>query len=573
MPEGQDAYARKSSWGTLIKLYEYDIRQRSMVLRSDGLMGRLELMLPGLMLPVRIHECRKGFEGRSGSFANTLTGLEVRLRGQEGDKGNLEGGFPDSGSISIHGERIGVTIYAFRREKEKAYKQNEGVLFVVNGQTHAVFPDRFFQRRILSLGYLARSLLVVLDCTDLTDGTREDLFMNSRDRLADGELARQIEIELVEILRSNDALARLMNERRREELEAKLEQSKPVEDVLRSILTKSPALARLFLAGTHLHHPFAPMIVTIADAFKGALHPSYFRFRDHAAGKKLRRDCHIGQRIRLDFETDVANDYFRRATMPGQYSLVARVNDAIVNVTENLNLHDGLSHLNVKLPDGTKPGDRLELAVAVVDETLIDPFVNYAEIAIRPELPPRTGGDGSRESRNPKGGGARTEERPGGIELPDPHWVRKVEWDKYEMDGASAMRVISYRPSDDGGEMNSYDYFLNADNSFLLAEMKARPKVAELLRARFQYGMTLIAMAAVRESVERESRHDPGEEDEAARLWTAEELVTATSDALAPILLPTIEALGELDLEPVGGKGMSPTGAEDDELGFGEDLA
>ena len=56
---------REVSWGSAIKLYEYDMKGfRSHVLMKGGLLSRLELLLPSIALPVRVHECRdyKGAE-------------------------------------------------------------------------------------------------------------------------------------------------------------------------------------------------------------------------------------------------------------------------------------------------------------------------------------------------------------------------------------------------------------------------------------------------------------------------------------------------------------------------------
>ena|ERR1043166_172760 len=51
----------------------------SHILRKSGLLARLELLLPELALPIRLHECRAGYAGHAGSYETTLTGLSVRL--------------------------------------------------------------------------------------------------------------------------------------------------------------------------------------------------------------------------------------------------------------------------------------------------------------------------------------------------------------------------------------------------------------------------------------------------------------------------------------------------------------
>ena len=92
MPAMDEAYARQISWGTVIKLYEYETTVgQSNVLLSDGLLYTIERLLPEIALPVRLHECR-GYTGvKERSFETTIAGLVVRLEEGRGD--NVEEGF------------------------------------------------------------------------------------------------------------------------------------------------------------------------------------------------------------------------------------------------------------------------------------------------------------------------------------------------------------------------------------------------------------------------------------------------------------------------------------------------
>jgi hypothetical protein len=56
-PEGGDAYARRAQWDTLVKLYEYSAKgySNSHILRKDGLLYRLDLLLPDVALPIRLY--------------------------------------------------------------------------------------------------------------------------------------------------------------------------------------------------------------------------------------------------------------------------------------------------------------------------------------------------------------------------------------------------------------------------------------------------------------------------------------------------------------------------------------
>lgn len=102
---------------------------------ADGLMRRTDLLLPDTALPIRFCEARE-FRGHAGSFENTLTGLSVRL---EDDKtNNLEDGFPTSCPLAASSESMKATIYAFKKDKAKTYRNDEGIVFTLNGQTHAI---------------------------------------------------------------------------------------------------------------------------------------------------------------------------------------------------------------------------------------------------------------------------------------------------------------------------------------------------------------------------------------------------------------------------------------------------
>src|SRR5207247_11051838 len=84
LPEGRNPYGRQAKWGTLVKLYEYSASgySNTHILRKDGLLARLDLLLPEIALPVRLHECRTQFKGQEGSFEQTFTGLTARKVGE-----------------------------------------------------------------------------------------------------------------------------------------------------------------------------------------------------------------------------------------------------------------------------------------------------------------------------------------------------------------------------------------------------------------------------------------------------------------------------------------------------------
>jgi hypothetical protein len=319
-PEGRNAYGREAKWGTAIKLYEYEATgfRTNMMLR-DGLLYRLDILLPEIALPIRLHECRD-YKGHTGSFETTLSGLSVRLEDNKAE--NLEEGFPATSPLMASGERMIAKVYTFKKGRAETYRKNEGIIFTVNGQTHAHLPLGFFSRKSVGMGRLNDSILVAVDCSDLSGRAREDLFMNSRDRLRNGDLRDEIERELEIMIRDHQGLKDLRERRRREEIEAKLGNSKPLEEALESILKSSPSLSSLFLTGTKLSNPFKTKeVVSTEKPYNGKPHPSYFKFKKLLYGQVLKHACAINMRFRITFETDVVNNYFDRLENRGTFSL------------------------------------------------------------------------------------------------------------------------------------------------------------------------------------------------------------------------------------------------------------
>ena len=100
--------------------------------------------MPNIALPIRLYERREGYSGHT--FETTLSGLSVRL--EEDRRENLEPGYPSSHPFVCLGQKMQVQIFAFKPGQSSNYRRNEGVIFTINGQTHAHLPSTFFQREL-----------------------------------------------------------------------------------------------------------------------------------------------------------------------------------------------------------------------------------------------------------------------------------------------------------------------------------------------------------------------------------------------------------------------------------------
>ena len=166
-----EPYARAARWGTLTKLYEY-IRATYITHSSDhspkarlSLLRKLELRMPNAMLPVRLYECRPFRRVADQHPTMVLTGIMGRLHNLRNPSESLEwDGTPKSLEFRVDGQLIKVAVWAFKKPAG-SWRGSHGVLFTLNGQTHATLPDSFFDRTDVGMNPLRKSLLVVVDCS------------------------------------------------------------------------------------------------------------------------------------------------------------------------------------------------------------------------------------------------------------------------------------------------------------------------------------------------------------------------------------------------------------------------
>lgn len=578
MPDRNLPYQREMYFGSVVKLYEYDMKGfRSHALMKGGLLTRMELLVPGIALPVRVHECRR-YEGHEGSFANSLVGLLARL--EEDRAGNLEEGYPTSIQLRVRGEPMVAQIYAFKADKAESYASAEGVVFTVNGQTHATLSRAFFEHRAVRMQRLARSLLIVVDCTNLSVGAREDLFMNSRDRLSNGELRKAIEEELEEAIGRHPGLRALQERRRSEEISERLAESKPLEDILGGILKSSPSLSALFLRGTRLSKPHRQSGANDGGNgagpedgngdFVGRPHPTFFRFYEKPNGTELARNAELGRRCRIRFETDVANDYFSRAEVRGQYHM--EVVDGPLegaDLDHSITLHEGIANWSMNFPeDSLSLGDSVTLACTVTDPTLIDPFVNVARVVMALKSPD-SGGVGLRKSLTGKGSekgkGAGTGKdhpkgdlAPDGLQMPNIVKVRQgdVNWTRHRFNERDACYPVDDTPV--GENQQAFTFYVNVDNIFLRTEMKGNADAVRLIEAKFTYACVLIGLALIHEARSNVNRLNG---DEVANERPVSDKVRSISRALGAFLVPMIDNLGALTDDQI--TGISQQGDDD----------
>jgi len=308
-----EAYCEKISWGSIIKLWAYKLKGALKTNLMFDMRRALEKHLPEPALPIRLYERRSGYRARS--FETTLSGLSCVIADSRDD---IETGFETGAPLQVSavgkvGVRVTVIKEGANQGRNPKYPRG-GVFFIVNGQLHSEVDRGFIQRRA-KLDYIADTTLVIVDCSDLAERVREDLFLGSRDRMRECEERNLLMSAIADFLKDHPGLKKLNAQRRQERMAAAISEEETAK-IIQEIVRTDPSLAELFGKGKRIKIPRG--IEEKPDPYLGMPFPTYFRLAKEPEGG-LVRHCPRNRRTRISFETDATNDYFSRAKDPGVY--------------------------------------------------------------------------------------------------------------------------------------------------------------------------------------------------------------------------------------------------------------
>ena len=447
--------------GTLIKLWNYKAPGLKTIATLD-FRHALERFLQDPALPIRISERRQGY--RANYYDTTMAGL-VSVLADNTEK--IEPGLDTGSPLDVPGVgrvHIRLVVLSDNLVPEDSKQFPAGVHFNVNGQLHGERGTDFISRRT-RLDYVAESMIVLVDCTELPTRVREDLFLASRDRMRLIEERTALENAIVEYLQEHQGL-RELNARRRQERITSVSESE-TEKVIQSLVRSDPTLAALFGRGERVRIHKGPL--PEPEPYGGQRFPTYFRLTKEPQGGLVKR-CPRNRSTRVEFETDAVNDYFSRTVDPGH--LETRGVPKLMSV----HLWNGRAGLRFSVPEDSNVGDRYRVVVQVNDVSRVSPFEASFVIEVEADADVREPGPPA-----PPPGSFQTA-------LPNIVEVKRHEWARHGFNEYSAL-ALKY------GEEQILDVFVNMDNIYLGNEITRRRGMdPDALRYFFKYGLALLAL-------------------------------------------------------------------------------
>jgi hypothetical protein len=254
----------------------------------------------------------------------------MRIVVDERDK--IESAFPPILPIIMDlgafGKRT-VEVTAFREgtRGDEFSSHRDAVFFTINGQTHATLSRSFLENKA-KLGYVARSLLVHVDCTDIDTNVREDIFMASRDRMRSNEAWREIQEMLARELREHEALKALNHARREQQMQRSADEGRFINEVVSRLIRSNRSLTAYLGLGGRVPggvDPTTPGHVPV-ETFEGKRFPTFlriYRFNGAHSGVFQKR-VPLNSYAFLKLETDACNDYLSREAEAGEFRVEPR---------------------------------------------------------------------------------------------------------------------------------------------------------------------------------------------------------------------------------------------------------
>lgn len=373
-------YNRKFSYGTIVKLYSYQLPRGS---RSDvtlDLWRDLNQYMFHLPLPISVYE-KRDYAGKTPS--KPVLGNRTRITIDSRDK------IETSISFNIPKEEglgeIPIEVILFKPGVDHGeFIKNKSIIFTQNGQVHG-FEGQSFISQDLGFSLLKKYLLVHVDCTEIPTTIRQDLFMSNRTHLKQGPKTETLRDAIIEVLKKSSELKRLNNERKNsllhdtesdkgliENLLSKL----PVDKDVLNLLRKDGSLNFLKKQGEKVK----PDGDKKQEQKKLNRFPSIFKLnlKENSDGK-LYKTIPLNQQGRIEIETDVENDYLFRPAEKGKFEIEVlqkrNKTDKPINPDPNPNPNeptdiltinregpiDGTIRLLIKPNEKAKVGDEVEI--------------------------------------------------------------------------------------------------------------------------------------------------------------------------------------------------------------------
>ncbi|MDA7799344.1 hypothetical protein N8943_01850, partial [Aquiluna sp.] len=558
-------YERQIEYGTLVKLYEYQVSGTSsnIIINDTDLKRQLEVVLPVLGLPILAADPRYQSKAEQKTpMKGLLRVLDDQCNSSvaKGDDGDYEGPAV-TGQLTIEGAEIPWITFVRKRGsadtasnsgfKSLTKKGQQQVILHRNGQNQGAWDKRVHGDA--KLDFLARenTIITLVDVSMLPPSKNRQLFGASRDRIKDTEFSDKLRARLVDALNESDVLASYQSAQRQRRARQLTENPKEFVDATRRILRNSDYLRKLLGQGAKI--AMGSLEPGIAGArgdqpseVKLNFTPTYLRHKNGQSHRE--RDVELGRAVRFQLEIDCVSDYFVRADSPG--SLKAELSDAGTLLDLNVgDPKDGALNVSTYLPSEVALGQTLGIRLWIEDELLINPLEATADLKVIAPSDSEGGASERRKGPNQEGDGLGGSKLLASLGLPlivyryDPEHPTNRDgaayqaWDD-EWNGKTTAELVL--------DSETSEFHINIDNQYVNRFKKESRDSYEVAERTYTLSLYILALGAIIQ-VESESKAEDKSEFDTQDAIMDE--VKRLSDLATPTLLEAVRHAGRSEKE------------------------
>jgi hypothetical protein len=315
---------RKFDYGTIVKLYSYQLPTGSRGDVSTDLYRDLNQYLYHLPIPITVYERREHYKVRD--VNKVIVGNRTRIITNA--KENVERNIRFELNSSLGNFSIPIDVIIFNSNVDhREFIKNKSIIYTQNGQVHG-FEGQSFISQDLGFPLIKKHALIHIDCTGIPTEVRQDLFMSNRTHLREGPKTEKLRSEIVSLLKSSSELRKLNNERK----DSLLRESKTDKDLLETFLSNLPvdkdvvnllkkngSLDFLKLRGNKINGNQKPK-KTVQKKLNRF--PSIFKLNlKEQKNGKIYKTIPLNSNGKITIETDVQDDYLFRPVEKGQFEI------------------------------------------------------------------------------------------------------------------------------------------------------------------------------------------------------------------------------------------------------------
>lgn len=224
-------YGRNFVSGSIVKLYSYELPRGSRSNLTFDLWRDLNQFLYDLPLPISLYE-KRDYVLKNPS--KIVLGNRIRITVDSRDSVKEVITFNLGNETILGNVKIEVIIFNHKVDHNEFIK-NKSIIFTQNGQVHG-FEGQSFISQELGFSLLKKTMLIHVNCTDISTSLRQDLFMANRTHLKNSHKTEMLRSEIINLLKKSEVLKSL-NEQAKKTL---LHDSGDDVDLLSNLLSKLP---------------------------------------------------------------------------------------------------------------------------------------------------------------------------------------------------------------------------------------------------------------------------------------------------------------------------------------------